>query len=180
MTNSSGTSLDSRKAGREAADARDGVRNDIRIQKTGEPAVLQTSGGSLTLSLPIQIKRRSGRKLVTLPNGEIAPVRPWDVAPTSLQRALARGHRWLGVLESGEAKSLKEIAAREGIDNSNVSRMANLTTLAPDIVAAILDDALPNHITLFGLAVDPPASWDEQRIKVWGGSFSMSRLMQGA
>ena len=46
---------------------------------------------------------------------------------------------------------------REGIDNSYVSRMVNLTTLAPDIVAAILDDAWPNHITLFDLAVDPPA-----------------------
>jgi len=38
--------------------------------------------------------------------------------------------------------------------------------LAPDIVAAILDDALPNHITLFDLAVDPPALWDEQRERV--------------
>ena len=43
-----------------------------------------------------------------------------------------------------------------------MSRMVNLTTLAPDIVAAILDDALPNHVTLFDLAVDPPALWDEQ------------------
>jgi hypothetical protein len=109
--------------------------------------------------VPIQIKRRSGRKLVTLPNGETAPVRPWNVTPTPLQLALARGHRWLAMLESGEAKSLKEIAAREGIDNSYVSRMFNLTTLAPDIVAAILDDTLPNHVTLFDLAVDPPASW---------------------
>jgi hypothetical protein len=132
------------------------------------------------MSVPIQIKRRSGRKLVTLPNGENAPVRPWDVAPTSIQLAPARGHRWLAMLESGEAKSLKEIAAREAIDNSYVSRMVNLTTLAPDIVAAILDDALPNQITLFDLAVDPPALWDEQRIKVWGGSFSTSRLMQDA
>ena len=57
----------------------------------------------------------------------------------------------------------KEIAIREGIDNSYVSRMVNLTTLAPDIVAAILDDELPNHVTLFDLAVDPPALWDEQR-----------------
>lgn len=113
--------------------------------------------------MPIQIKRRSGRKLVTLPNGKTAPVRPWDVAPTSIQLALARGHRWLATLESGEAKFLKEIAIREGIDNSYVSRMVNLTTLAPDIVAAILDDALPNHITLFDLAVDPPALWAEQR-----------------
>ncbi len=140
--------------------------SDIRIQKTGEPDILQTSDGRLTLSVPIQIKRRSGRKLVTLPNGETAPVRPWDVAPTSIQLALARGHCWLAMLESGEAKSLKEIATREGIDNSYVSRMVNLTTLAPDIVAAILDDALPNHVTLFDLAVDPPALWDEQRERV--------------
>ena len=38
--------------------------------------------------------------------------------------------------------------------------------LAPDSVAAILDGALSNHITLFDLAVDPPALWDEQREKV--------------
>ena len=34
---------------------------------------------------------------------------------------------------------MKEIAQREGVDDSYVSRMVNLTTLAPDIVAAILD-----------------------------------------
>ena len=53
--------------------------SDIRIRKTGEPDILQTSDGRLTLSVPIQIKRRSGRKLVTLPNGETAPVRPETV-----------------------------------------------------------------------------------------------------
>ena len=31
---------------------------------------------------------------------------------TPLQLALARGYRWQAMLESGEAKSLKEIAAR--------------------------------------------------------------------
>lgn len=86
-----------------------------------------------------------------------------DVTPTPLQLALARGHRWLAMLESGEAKSLKEIAAREGIDNSYVSRMVNLTTLAPDIVAAILDDTLPNHISLFDLTSGTPLLWEEQR-----------------
>ena len=137
--------------------------SEIRIQKTGKPDVIEASDGRLTLTVPIQIKRRSGRKLVTLPNGETIKPRPWDTMTTPLQLALARGHRWLAMLESGEAKSLKEIAAREGIDNSYVSRMVNLTTLAPDIVAAILDDTLPGHITLFDLAVDPPALWDEQR-----------------
>lgn len=140
--------------------------SEIRIQKTGEPDIIEASDGRLTLSIPIQIKRRSGRKLVTLPNGEAAEPRPWDTAATPLQLALARGHRWLAMLESGEVKSLREIAAREGVDNSYVSRMVNLTTLAPDIVAAILDDAMPNHVTLFDLGVDPPALWDEQRRRV--------------
>ncbi len=137
--------------------------SDIRILKTGEPDILQTSDGRLTLSVPIQIKRRSGRKRVTLPSGETAPVRSWDVTPTPLQLALARGHRWLAWLTLGEAKSLKEIAAREGIDNSYVSRMVNLTTLAPDIVTAILDDTLPPEVTLFDLASGTPLLWDEQR-----------------
>ena len=140
--------------------------SDIKIQKTGEPDVIEASDGRLTLSVPIQVKRRSGRKLVTLPNGETAKVRPWDTATTPLQLALARGHRWLAMLQSGEARSLKEIATREGVDNSYISRMVNLTTLAPDIVAAILDDTMPNHVTLFDLAVDPPALWEEQRSRL--------------
>lgn len=141
--------------------------SETSIQKTGETTVIAASDGRVTLSVPIRIKRRSGRKLVTLPidpvTGQPAKARPWDTATTPLQLALARGHRWLTMLESGEVKSLKEIAAREGIDNGYVSRMVNLTTLAPDIVAAILDDAMPNHVTLFDLAVDPPALWDKQR-----------------
>lgn len=145
--------------------------SEIRIQKTGEPDVIEASDGRLTLTVPIQIKRRSGRKQVTLPidpvTGEPAKARPWDTATTPLQLALARGHHWLGMLESGEAKSLKEIATREEVDNSYVSRMVNLTTLAPDIVAAILDDAIPNYVTLFDLAVDPPALWEEQRRRVF-------------
>ena len=74
---------------------------------------------------------------------------------------------------------MKEIAAREEIDNSYVSRMVNLTTLAPDIVAAILDDALPNHTTLFDLAVDPPALWDEQRAPVGLRGLSFRHRLGG-
>lgn len=140
--------------------------SSMRIDQTGVPETISDSSGRLTLAIPIQIKRRSGRKLVTLPNGETVKPRPWDTEPTPLQLALARGHRWLAMLESGEVKSLKEIAEKEGVDNSYVSRMVNLTTLAPDIVEAILDERLPPDLTLFDLAVDPPALWDEQRARI--------------
>jgi hypothetical protein len=43
---------------------------------------------------------------------------------------------------------------------------ADLGSAEPDIVAAVLDDTLPNHITLFEPAVDPPALWDAQRWRV--------------
>jgi hypothetical protein len=44
--------------------------------------------------------------------------------------------------------------------------MVNLTTLAPDIVAAVLDETLPPTLTLFDLAADSPALWDEQRGRI--------------
>ena len=113
--------------------------------------------------------RRGELKQVTLPDGAVGqPPAMGHTAATALQLALARGHRWLALPESGDAKSLREIATLEGVDNSYVSRMLNLTTLAPDIVDAILQNTLPDHLTLFDLAVDPSALWGKQRAKIWG------------
>jgi hypothetical protein len=137
---------------------------EILIDQTGQPEVITASDGSLTVTVPIRIKRRGLRKVVTLPDGDRVQPRPLDDTPTPLQLALARGHRWLALLESGEAKSMKEIARREGVDDSYVSRMVNLTTLAPDIVAAILDETLPEEVTLFDVAAGTPLVWEEQ----WG------------
>ena len=76
----------------------------------------------------------------------------------------------LQMLETGEVSSLREIAQLEGLDNSYISRMVNLTTLAPDIVEAIFEDQLPPTITLFDLAVDPPRLWSEQRSRMQKGA----------
>jgi hypothetical protein len=51
------------------------------------------------------------------------------------------------MLESGKVRSLREIARKEGVDSSYVSRMVNLTTLAPDIVEAIFDETLPPEVS---------------------------------
>jgi len=40
--------------------------------------------------------------------------------------------------------------------------MINLTTLAPDIVAAILDETLPHEVTLFELAAGTALVWEGQ------------------
>ena len=107
---------------------------------------------------PRQEHRRAPRFIH--PNGGTA-ARPSDAEPTPLQLALVRCHRWLAMLESGVVKLLRELARREGVDTSYMSRLVNLTTLAPDIAAAILDETLPPEVTLFERAVDPPAVWQE-------------------
>lgn len=140
--------------------------NETKIKAIGEADVAVASDGSLHVTVPIKITRRGRSKAVMLPDGTDFHPRDWDGEPTPIQMAVARGHRWLAMLESGQVKNLTEIATLEGIDNSYVSRMVNLTSLAPDIVAAILDDTLPSHVTLFNVAVDPPALWNEQRLIV--------------
>ncbi|HNE33870.1 MAG TPA: hypothetical protein PK365_15930 [Nitrospira sp.] len=137
--------------------------SDIRIDQNGAADLIAASNGSLTVSLPIKLIRRGKCMAVTLPDGTTVQPRPWDDTPTPIQQALARGHRWLEMLQSGQAQSLTEVAELEGMDRAYVSRMVNLTTLAPDIVAAILDETLPDHVTLFDLASGTPLLWDDQR-----------------
>jgi hypothetical protein len=43
--------------------------------------------------------------------------------------------------------------------------MVNLTTRAPNIVDAILDETLPPEVTLFELAAGTLLLWEEQRKK---------------
>ena len=137
--------------------------SDIRIDQNGAADLISASNGSLTVSLPIKLIRRGKCMAVTLPDGTTIQPRPWDDTPTPIQQALARGHRWLEMIQFGQAQSLTEVAELEGMDRAYVSRMVNLTTLAPDIVAAILDETLPDHVTLFDLASGTPLLWDDQR-----------------
>ena len=52
---------------------------------------------------------------------------------------------------------------RDGADHSYLAKHLNLTLLAPDIVAAILEDALPDGVRLSALMISPPVLWEDQR-----------------
>lgn len=130
--------------------------SSIKIE--GRAEAVPFSNGSLTLNIPIKIKRRGGCKKITLPNGEDG-IANSPKRPTAMQLALARGHRWLAMLESGEVKTMRELAARERVDSSYVSKMINMTLLPPWTIAAILDDTLPDDAILYDMAVDPPLVW---------------------
>ena len=67
------------------------------------------------------------------------------------------------MLEAGRYRSAQEIADAEKIDRSSVSRLLNLTLLAPDIQEAILEGRQAKGMQLEELIRVMPSVWDEQR-----------------
>jgi len=128
------------------------------VHAAGKPRIRPSIDGRVTIVVPIKVLRRSARKQI------FGPVSNSDagagaIGLTPFQLALLQGTYWLALLESGQANSLKEIAKRERVDPSLISRLLNLTTLAPDVVAAILDNVMPKEVTLLDIAIAPTAIW---------------------
>ena len=128
-------------------------------------ATMSEDGNTIVVSIPVVWRRRGGRKLIIAPDGmEMAPPAPRD---DTLARLVAKAYHWLRLLESGKVANISELAEREKLDNSYVSRVLRLTLLAPDIVVAILDGRQPDVLTWRELAKGFPVLWEEQR-GMWG------------
>ena len=114
---------------------------------------------TVTLHVPFRVVKRGGRKEMQLPEGTV-PVRRTD---STLVKALARAFRWKRMLESGEFATVNELADREGIAPSYMTRVLRLTLLAPDIVEAILDGRQGPEVTLASVLEPFPVEWSLQR-----------------
>jgi hypothetical protein len=116
---------------------------------------------TVTLHVPFRIVKRGGRKEMQLPEGATQPRR----SDNTLVKALARAFRWKRMLESGEFATIAELAEREGIVPSYMTRVLRLTLLARDIVEAILDGRQRPEVTLVQLLEPLPVEWVEQRAR---------------
>ncbi len=124
---------------------------------------------SVTVSVPLTIRRRGGRKQIIGPDGAVA--RQGDggagVVPVNgdpaLIKALARGFRWRRMLEEGRYASISEMAAAEKIERGYLGSLLRLTLLAPELVEASLEGRQPEGVTLPTLLEGVPVGWGEQR-----------------
>ena len=114
---------------------------------------------TVTLHVPVRIVKRGGRKEMQLP-ADAPHQRKTDDA---LLKALARAFRWKRMLESGELANIAELAEREGIAPSYMTRVLRLRLLAPDIVEAVLDGRQGPELTLARVLEPFPSEWPEQR-----------------
>jgi hypothetical protein len=132
-----------------------------------QSAETKLDGETLIVRIPMRFRRRAGRKPI------VAAQRQRDRAHLEAQpngtliKALVRAHRWRRRIESGQAKSITDLAEQEGVTDAYVCRLLPLTCMAPDIVEAILDGRQPKGLRLAEMLGNGPLAWEEQRAK-WG------------
>lgn len=131
------------------------------MQDMSEP-LISVHENIISIKIPMDVKRKSGRKLIMTPTGHhnLIPQRKPD---ETMVRALARGWQWQKMLDEGKYKSLDDLSQQSKINSSYVSRILRLTLLAPDIKQAILDGTQPRGMNLQDMLKSFPDLWEEQR-----------------
>lgn len=114
---------------------------------------------TVALHVPFRVVKRGGRKEIQLPDGAAQARKP----DNTLIKALARAFRWKRMLESGEFATTAELAEREGIAPSYMTRILRLTLLSPDIVEAIVCGTQGRDVSLERALKPFPMEWQEQQ-----------------
>ena len=127
-----------------------------------------SEAASITVRVPLAIRRRPGRKTIVMPEDAASPAPARTRADPALVKALARAHRWQHLLDEGRYASISEMAAAEKIDRGYLGRILHLTLLAPGIVEEILDGRHSGAVGLPTLMEPVPTDWSEQRQALLG------------
>jgi hypothetical protein len=126
--------------------------------------IMRTAVCMAVLHVPFRIVKRGGRKEMQVPDGAAQPQK----TDNTLVKALARAFRWKRMLESGEFATIAELAEREGIARSYMTRVLRLTQLEPGVIEAVIEGRQGRAITLARLMEPFPLSWIEQKNTFFG------------
>ena len=125
---------------------------------------VSSDGQTMTIRVPLTLRRIGGRKRVVSPPGATAWMPPRPEINSPLLHALVRAFHWQSLLDDGHYASVNELARAHGKNASYVAAILRLTLLAPDIVEAILDGRQPSTLQLQPLMRNGvPVAWEEQR-----------------
>ena len=109
---------------------------------------------TLETFVPFQLKRRKGRLVDT----EQPSHKPF------ILETIGRAMHWQKLLDDGVMTSSTEIAQREGLDLSTVSRLLHLALLSPELVDLFMAGRQPRTLTLKWLQCNRlPNDRDAQR-----------------
>ncbi|HEY2485446.1 MAG TPA: hypothetical protein VGI36_09875 [Candidatus Binataceae bacterium] len=129
---------------------------DVRSSASGDG-----SDNALELTAAVAFKRRGVETKLVLPG--LVQQNHSSRCDPALIKAIARGRAWFEELATGRARSLEELAERDGITRRYIRRLVGLAFLSPQLVEAILLGRQPVDLTATRLTeVDLPLNWTEQ------------------
>ncbi|NOG74017.1 hypothetical protein [Roseicella sp. DB1501] len=121
-----------------------------------------TAATSITVRVPLKIRRRPGRKTVVTPIQDADEATVSTRADPALVKALARAFRYQKLLDAGRYASISEMAAAEKIERAYLGSLLRLTLLAPDLVEQLMDGKASCAATLPELLQPFSAIWKDQ------------------
>ena len=122
-----------------------------------------TESGNLRIHIPMYFSHIGGRKRIVMPDASNDDsYEASSKVQEALVQALGRAFAWTEAIENGRCASIADLARKLDVDNSHVVRIMKLTTLAPDIVEAILRGEEPHGLSLYRLTRSFPTDWDSQ------------------
>lgn len=115
---------------------------------------------AISIECPISLKRRGVEMRMVLTSASDQQREP----DANLVHLILKAHRYLALLNDGHSSTLSDVAAAEGVQLSEVSRVLPLAFLAPSIVDSILAGNQAISLTTQRLLriSDLPASWRQQ------------------
>lgn len=114
----------------------------------------------LELSYPIKFGRKRGCVQIVEPNQPSGETCERDM---KLYNAVTQAFYYKQVMDDQKI-SLSELSKREKLDRGYMGQILRLTTLAPDIIMAIIEGRQPKLLTARRLIRDHfPYSWEDQR-----------------
>ena len=133
----------------------------VLLGHPGEGGVSAESDDAVhSISFPLVLKRRGVETRLIIGDGKNTHASPDQL----LIRTIARARVWFEELKSGTVTSINDIATRENIPASEVSRQLPLAFLAPCVVRAILAGHQSPGVTAKSLLRmrDLPLDWTQQ------------------
>ncbi|MEO6715980.1 MAG: hypothetical protein ABIM50_01835 [Novosphingobium sp.] len=127
---------------------------------------MTTAPASLTVFIPLTIRKCNGRPKIVLPLG-VAMSSSEDASP-HLLRAIARAWGWRRRLESGEASTMLDIALAEGVTDRYVSKLIKLAYLSPAALDKPLLQRSPPAVSIKDMIAAADLPWADQGRAVFG------------
>ena len=119
------------------------------------------SDSAVELTAAVAFTRRGTETKLVLPG--LAQQKHNSRCDPALIKAIARGRAWFDELATGRARSLQELAKRDGISRRYIRRLVGLAFLSPQLVEAILQGGQSVELTATRLTeLDLPLDWTEQ------------------